>query len=118
MTDFTITDEQLSQAIGGETKDWEQKGIVPGMEADLRRHWARVYPSVSHLHNAVADAWERIMFDPNNRGAICRVIRAELNKEIGFMADLKPGTELHKHHENNARKWDVTLAQLDPNHER
>lgn len=112
-----MTPEQIAHSVAVETRNWEAKRVIPGLAADTRRQWARMFPAMAPLHNAVADEWERIMAAPEHREAICRVIRRELNEALIAMANTH-GTEFHEVHMDKAAKLDRMLIDLDPNHER
>lgn len=113
-----MTEAQIKHSVAVETRNWEAKRVIPGMAADVRRKWAKLFPTMAPLHNAVADEWERIMAAPEHRDAVCRVIRRELDDAVERMANSDPGTEFYKLHEAAAAKYDAMLMDLDPNHER
>jgi len=113
-----MTSEQIKHSVKVETRNWEAKRVIPGMAADVRRQWAKMFPAMAPLHNAVADEWERIMAAPEHRDAVCRVIRRHLDDAVGFMANFEADSPFYKTHAEQAAKFDAMLMAFDPNHER
>lgn len=101
--------------LRSETRDWLNRGVVPGKAAQMRRGMARSVPLLAGWHNAFAAEWDRIAKVETQKMITC--YERQRDYALGCMANQVAGSDLERYWQDEAAKWDAEILAIDPDYE-